>query len=73
MCSGRYADIKLAGTMMHLRNGGCSDRESDTTNMEGQLLYKVSYETGVKLILTAANEYMDSSTLLDDETMVQAK
>ena len=45
----------------------------ENLNIEGQLLYKVNYDKGMELILAAAKEFMDSSTLLNDETMVLAK
>ena len=62
--------------MIHLKKTDLSTPDSEhlrEDSTERQLMYKVSYDRGVELIVTAAKEYMDSSTVLDDETMVLAK
>nr|DBA25758.1 TPA: hypothetical protein GDO54_010108 [Pyxicephalus adspersus] len=71
LCSGRQENIQLAGHMMH-----CNATSVDlpvSISSKGNVLYRVSYEKSVELVLAASREYFNSSATLTDNCMDLAR
>ena len=75
LCSGRLANIQLAGKMVQTSSHQRHDHlhQASTDSPEGAPVWKVPYDGAVELVLMAAQEYFDSSANLTDSSMDLAR
>ena len=72
LCSGRLANIQLAGEMIHTSSHQ-GQHHTSTVSPEGTTVQRVPYDEAVQLVLMASEEYFDSSANLTDSSMDLAR